>query len=85
VSEHEVHKRIVDNGIVSDTRNTAASGHYAWRSLQEWAQGLGGAATIQSARGQGTVVDVRVSIAMSKRAAGLRGHEHATDAPPSDA
>jgi signal transduction histidine kinase len=85
VSEHEVHMRIVDNGIVSDTRNTAASGHYAWRSLQEWAQGLGGAATIQSARGQGTVVDVRVPIAMSKRAAGLRGHEHATDAPPSDA
>jgi signal transduction histidine kinase len=82
VSEHEVHMRIVDNGIIDcDTRNAPASGHYAWRSLQEWAQGLGGAATIQLARGQGTGVDVRVPVAMSERAAGRRCHEHAADAP----
>jgi two-component system, NarL family, sensor histidine kinase LiaS len=81
VSEHEVHMRIVDNGIDCDTRNVPASGHYAWRSLQEWAQGLGGAATIQSARGQGMAVDVRVPVAMSERAAGRRCHEQAADGP----
>jgi signal transduction histidine kinase len=82
VSEHEVHMRIVDNGIIDcDTSNAPASSHYAWRSLQEWAQGLGGAATIQSARGQGTVVDVWVPVALSERAAGRRGHEQAADAP----
>jgi signal transduction histidine kinase len=81
VSEREVHMRIVDNGIDCDTRNAPASGHYVWRSLQEWAQGLGGAATIRSARGQGTVVDVRVPVAMSERAAGPRCHAHAADAP----
>jgi signal transduction histidine kinase len=82
VSEHEVHMRIVDNGIIAcDTRNAPASGHYAWRSLQEWAQGLGGAATIQSAHGQGTAVDVRVPVAMSERAAGRRCHEQDADAP----
>jgi signal transduction histidine kinase len=81
VSEHEVHLRIVDNGIDCDTRNAPASGHYAWRSLQEWAQGLGGAATIQSAHGQGTAVDVQVPVAMSERAARPRGHEHGADAP----
>jgi signal transduction histidine kinase len=81
VSEHEVHLRIVDNGIIDcDTRNAPASGHYAWRSLQEWAQGLGGAATIRSARGQGTVVDVRVPVAMPKRAAGPRDHKQGADA-----
>jgi signal transduction histidine kinase len=81
VSEREVHMRIVDNGIDGDTRNAPASGHYGWRSLQEWAQGLGGAATIQSARGQGTVVDVRVPVAMQKRAAGRRDHKQAAGAP----
>jgi len=91
VREHEVHLTIRDNGIACDTRNAPTSGHYAWRSVQEWAQGLGGAATIQSARGQGTVVEVRVPVAMPERAAGPRGHEqgaaaHArTGAPPADA
>ena len=75
VREHEVHLTIRDNGIACDTRNAPTSGHYAWRSVQEWAQGLGGAATIQSARGQGTVVEVRVPVAMPERAAGPRGHE----------
>jgi signal transduction histidine kinase len=74
VGEHEVHLTIRDNGIDCDTRNAPESGHYAWRSLQEWARGLGGAATIQSARGQGTVVDVRVPVAVPERAAqGLSG------------
>jgi signal transduction histidine kinase len=81
VSEHEVHMRIVDNGIACDTRNAPEAGHSAWRSLQEWAQGLGGAATIQPVHGQGTAVDVQVPVAMSERAAGPRCHEHAADAP----
>jgi signal transduction histidine kinase len=62
VGEHEVHLTIRDNGIDRDTGNAPASGYYAWRSLQEWARGLGGAVTIESARGQGTVLDVRVPI-----------------------
>jgi signal transduction histidine kinase len=62
VGEHEVHLTIRDNGIARDTGNAPVSDYYAWRSLQEWARGLGGAVTIQSARGQGTVLDVRVPI-----------------------
>jgi signal transduction histidine kinase len=91
VREHEVHMRIVDNGIDCDTRNAPAAGRCGWRSLQEWAEGLGGAATIQSTRGQGTVVDVRVPVAMPERAAGPHCHEPGADvhtrggAPPADA
>jgi signal transduction histidine kinase len=74
VSEHEVQLTMRDNGIDRGTRNAPASGHYVWHSLQEWARGLGGAVTIQSARGQGTVVDVRVPVAVLERAArGLSG------------
>ena len=67
VREQEVHLTIRDNGIDCDTRNAPASGYHGWRSLQEWARGLGGVVTIQSARGQGTVVDVRVPIAAPQR------------------
>jgi signal transduction histidine kinase len=67
VIEHEVHLTIKDNGIDCDTRNAPASGYHGWRSLQEWARGLGGVVRIQSARGQGTVVDVRVPIAAPQR------------------
>jgi signal transduction histidine kinase len=67
VREQEVHLTMRDNGIDCDTRNAPASGYHGWRSLQEWARGLGGVVTIQSARGQGTVVDVRVPIAAPQR------------------
>ena len=67
VREQEVHLTIRDNGIDCDTRNAPASGYHGWRSLQEWARGLGGVVTIQSARGQGTEVDVRVPIAAPQR------------------
>jgi signal transduction histidine kinase len=74
VGEQEVHMEIRDNGSACDTRNVPASGHHGWRSMQEWARGLGGAVTIQSAHGQGTVVDVRVPVAVAERAArGLSG------------
>jgi signal transduction histidine kinase len=62
-----VHLTIRDNGIDCNTTNAPASGYHGWRSLQEWAQGLGGAVTIQSARGRGTMVDVRVPIAAPQR------------------
>ena len=65
VRGQEVHMQIRDNGIACETRN--APGHSGLHRLQAWARGLGGAVTIQSARGQGTVLDVRVPVAAPER------------------
>jgi signal transduction histidine kinase len=70
VGEQEVHMEIRDNGIECDTRNAPALGHHGWHSMQEWARGLGGTVTIQSAHGQGTVVDVRVPLPVPRNTEG---------------
>jgi signal transduction histidine kinase len=60
--DQEVRMRIVDNGVGFDPTKTPPAGHDGLRNLQERARGLGGAVTIRSAAGQGTVVDVRVPV-----------------------
>jgi signal transduction histidine kinase len=67
VRDQEVRLSIVDNGVGFDPTTTPPVGHYGLRNLQERARGLGGAVTIQSAPGQGTVVDVRVPVLAPER------------------
>jgi signal transduction histidine kinase len=64
-----VHLQIRDNGSDCETRCETRNvpDHHGLHSLQEWARGLGGAVTIHSARGQGTVLDVRVPVAAPER------------------
>ena len=59
--------RIRDNSVGFDTNSPLPPGHYGLRNLRERARGLGGTVAIQSAPGQGTVVDVQAPIMTPER------------------
>jgi two-component system, NarL family, sensor histidine kinase LiaS len=67
VREHAVRLRIRDNSVGFDTNSPLPPGHYGLRNLRERARGLGGTVAIQSAPGQGTVVDVQAPIMTPER------------------
>jgi signal transduction histidine kinase len=67
VRDNEAHMRIVDNGVGFDTSSPLPPGHHGLRNLRERARGLGGTVAIQSAPGQGTVVDVQAPIMTPER------------------
>lgn len=60
---HDVHLRIVDDGVGCDTTRAAQAGGAGLRRLRERARDLGGTLMIQSAPNQGTTLDVRMPIA----------------------
>lgn len=60
---HDVHLRIVDDGVGFDTTRAAQAGGAGLCRLRERARDLGGTLMIQSTSNQGTTVDVRMPIA----------------------
>jgi signal transduction histidine kinase len=67
VRDNEAHVSIVDNGVGFDTSSSLPLCHHGVRNLRERARGLGGTVAIQSAPGQGTVVDVQAPIMTPER------------------
>lgn len=66
-SAHDVHLRVVDDGIGFEPASVASRNHGSLRTLREQTRTLDGTLVIESAQGQGTAIDARLPIVASQR------------------